>query len=457
MNLNLLEITNWADGSRYVSEGEKSQEWAQVWVSRASTDSRTITAGELFVPLPGAAFDGHGFIDQAAARGAVASLWQKDRKPYPKHIPIILVDDPLTALQKLAKRYRQSLKLKVVAVTGSNGKTTTKDLIASVLSTSYKVYKTQGNFNSHIGLPITLLQMDENTEIAVLEMGMRGLGEIAFLSEIAQPDLCVITNIGEAHLERLGSRENIAQAKLEILSGMRSGGVLIYPGDEPLLSRDYPCRTVTFGKGSENDISLRHMQWSENHTVSFTARPGEIQFRLPLVGEHNVINALAAIAVGRQLGLTDEKISDGLMKTTISGMRIEFVNSYQGMTIINDAYNASPASVKAAIRLLQEMPGFEMKIAVLGDMLELGEQEKTLHEEVGNFIDPEQIDYVLATGRLGRSLIDGARLHFPEERAIWLENKAEMIEWLRSMASPTTVALIKASRGMKLEELLAGL
>jgi UDP-N-acetylmuramoyl-tripeptide--D-alanyl-D-alanine ligase len=457
MNLSLLEIINMVDGSRYVSEGSPSKEWIHLRVSSASTDSRSISEGELFVPISGETFDGHDFVEQVASRGAAASLWRIDRKPYPDYLPIILVDDPLLALQRLAKRYRESLPLKVVAVTGSNGKTTTKDLISSVLSTTYKVHKTQGNFNTHIGLPLTLLQMDVDTEIAVLEMGMRGLGEIALLSDIAQPDLCVITNIGEAHLERLGNRENIAQAKLEVIAGMHSDGILIYPGDEPLLKKNYPYSTITFGKGQDNDLALDRINWNDNLSLSFTVKPGYTEFRFRWVGEHNVINALAAIAVARQLGVTDEQIALGLAEAEIAGMRIEIITGYQGMTIVNDAYNASPTSVKAAIQLLQEMPGFETKIAVLGDMLELGEQEITFHKEIGSFIDPEQVDYVIATGLLGRSMIDGARQHFPEDRAVWMETKGELIEWIRSVASPTTVTLIKASRGMKLEEIIAGL
>jgi UDP-N-acetylmuramoyl-tripeptide--D-alanyl-D-alanine ligase len=454
MKLSILQVTQMVDGHRYVREGYHSDGQHHTIITGVSIDSRKVTGDELFVPISGERFDGHDFINQAIERGVAACLWQKDRTPYPNDISVILVDDTLKALQRLAKRYREKLGTRIVSVTGSNGKTTTKDLIYSVLSTQYCVHKTQGNLNNHIGLPLTLLQMDEHTEVAVVEMGMRGLGEISLLSTIAQPDIAVITNIGESHLELLGSRENIARAKLEITDGLTNEGTLIYLGDEPLLNQSYPFPTLTYGKNEGNDLTLHNVEWNGHTGLKFTVQPGKIGFQLPLLGEHNVINGLAAIAVGRKMGLKDSEIAKGLSEASISGMRIEVTKGYNEMTLLNDSYNASPTSVKAALRLLEQLPDFEIKIAVLGDMLELGDQEQMFHKEVGLYINPEKIDFVVTTGSRGRWIAEGARRRFPEDRVFWMETKEEIINWLKPRATTSSITLVKGSRGMKMEEII---
>lgn len=448
----LIEVAQMAGGSRLVSEGGQQRNRNPL-IHGVSIDSRTIGRGELFVPIHGARVDGHDFIEQVKQQGAAASFWKKDRKPYPAGIDLILVDDTLRALQQLATAYRKQLQIKVVGVTGSNGKTTTKDLIHSVLSKQYSVYKTKGNMNTDIGMPLTLLRMEETTEVVVLEMGMRGLGEIELLSKLALPDIAVITNIGESHLETLKTRENIAKAKLEILSGLSPNGVFIYNGDEPLLQRNYNVTTIRYGIGQDNDLVLKDLAWNGRDGMTFGIEPGDSRFQVPLLGEHNVLNAMASIAVGRTLGMNDPSIAQGLSEAKISEMRIEVLQGRSGITLLNDCYNASPSSMKASIRLLEEMPDVGKKILILGDMLELGEQERQLHEEVGTSINPDKVDYVIATGSLGKWIILGALRRFPEERAIWMETKQEVLDWMESFAEPDCVALIKASRGMAMEEI----
>jgi UDP-N-acetylmuramoyl-tripeptide--D-alanyl-D-alanine ligase len=457
MKLNLLQITRMVDGHRYVREGDSPTIEDRMIVTGVSTDSRAVTNLELFVPIVGERFDGHDFVGQVIERGAAACLWQKDRKPYPSGIPLILVDDTLKALQQLAKKYREKLGVPIVAVTGSNGKTTTKDLIYSVLSSEFCTHKTHGNLNNHIGLPLTLLQMEEGTEIAVVEMGMSNLGEISLLSQIAQPNIAVITNIGESHLLHLGSRENIARAKLEITEGLSKDGTLIYLGDEPLLKHNFPFANISYGKNEDNKLTLQDVEWNGLNGLKFKVHPGKIGFQIPLLGEHNVINGLAAIAVARTIGMEDSQIAIGLSQAKITGMRIEVTKGLNGMTLLNDSYNASPTSVKAALRLLEQLPDFETKIAALGDMLDLGDRERFFHEEIGRFIDPGKIAFVVATGPRGRWITEGALEHFPKHRVLWFETHREVADWIKSIAAPSSVALVKASRGMKMEQIIEAL
>ncbi|WP_313639312.1 UDP-N-acetylmuramoyl-tripeptide--D-alanyl-D-alanine ligase, partial [Paenibacillus sp.] len=320
------------------------------------TDSRKITTGCLFVPLTGDKFDGHHYAAAALAAGAAGTLWQRDKGPAPEGGGVIIVEDTLEALQKLSAAYLNEVAPKVVAVTGSNGKTTTKDIIMALLEMQYKVHKTEGNFNNHIGLPLTILSMAEDTEIAVLEMGMSSRGEIALLASLATPDVAVITNVGESHLLQLGSRKEIARAKLEIVEGLKPGGLLIYNGDEPLLTEvmqestfEAPERMISFrfGLNGDNDDYPTGMM-SHSGGMTFTSSlHKEHAFTLPLPGQHNVVNALAALAVARHFGVTEQNVENGLSKLKLTGMRIEVIRTSFGLTLLNDAYNASPTSMKA--------------------------------------------------------------------------------------------------------------
>lgn len=429
-----------------------------------SKDTRTLAEGSLYVPLIGESFDGHAFADAAFEGGAAAALWQTDRPNPPQGKPLILVDDTLSALQHLAQAYRRQLKVRVVGITGSNGKTTTKDMTGAVLATSFRVHKTAGNYNNHIGLPLTLLELDEDIEIAVLEMGMSGRGEIELLSRLAEPELAVITNIGDAHLLQLGSRTEIARAKTEILAGLQPGGALIYHGDEPLIEEVLPelaqpgrmraehYTKVRFGRGASNDLYPLEIKLDAKGThFSVNTDPG-VPFYIPLLGGHNAVNALAAIAVGKYFGLDAAKMAEGLQSLVVTGMRIEVSCTPSGLTVWNDAYNASPTAMRAALSLLHEATGYSRKFAVLGDMLELGPEEAEFHRDVGRFVNPGVVEAVYLYGQLARHIAEGARERFPAERVRHFEDKEELARALGQAAAARDVVLIKGSRGMRMEQ-----
>lgn len=425
------------------------------------TDSRKIKPGCLFIPLVGDRFDGHDFAGECLASGAGAVLWAKGKGTPPG--PAVLVDDTLEALQRLAKSYLTDCGARVVGITGSNGKTTTKDLVYSLLATTYKVHKTQGNFNNHIGLPLTILSMPEDTEIAVLEMGMSGRHEIELLSKLAEPETAVVTNIGESHLLQLGSRLEIARAKLEIVSGMKPGGLLVYHGDEPLIPqvlaeaetvKPEGLKTATFGLSANNDDYPTGMMFKDQKTLFTSLIGGDTTFELPLPGEHNVVNSLAALAVARHYGVSVAAMREGLSGAELTGMRIETVTGISGITILNDAYNASPTSVKAAIGVLENKRGYRKRIAVLGDMLELGEDEERFHLEIGRFLTPEKVDALFTFGPLSRKIAEGAAEKLEPDVIFAYDDKIELIGKLVPMLHPNDVLLVKASRGMRLEEVV---
>lgn len=437
----------------------------EMMIQGVSTDSRKIQKGNLYIPLAGERFDGHDFVARALADGAGAVLWQRDRGTPPDG-PVILVDDTLAALQSLASSYLGQSSAKVVGITGSNGKTTVKDMVTSLLETRYRVHKTQGNFNNQIGLPLTALAMPEDTEIVVLEMGMSGRYEIELLSSIARPDVAVITNVGEAHLLQLGSREEIARAKMEIISGMKPGGLLVYHGDEPLLHqvlresatlKPEALNTFTFGTGDSNDDYPTGMMFHARGMIFTSRRHAEEGISLPLLGRHNVVNALAALAVARHFGINEEQIRQGLTDLKLTSMRIECIETEHGVTVLNDAYNASPMSVKAALDVLADMKGYRRRIAVLGDMLELGSGERDFHAEIGDYLSPERIDLVYTYGPLSLHMAEAARSRLPEGRVRSFTDKEELIDAVRGEVSEKDVVLVKASRGMKLEDVVEAL
>ena len=437
-----------------------TNEYEDIVIKGVSIDSRTLKAGNLFVPIIGESFDGHQFIKEAIKNGAVAALWKRDVPNPPKNFPLIYVEDTLLALQSLARSYRNQLAVKVVGITGSNGKTTTKDMLASILSTTFNVQKTEGNLNNHLGLPLTILRLAEDTEMAVLEMGMSGRGEIELLSEIARPNATIITNIGESHLQDLGSRDAIAEAKLEIIKGLEENGVLVYNGDEPLLERklqNTTVHTIRFGTATSNDLYPLSIKLEGDGTYFTVNKASSITFFIPVLGKHNVNNALATIAVADLFGVKWENMKNGLQKVKMTTMRMEMVNAKNGLSIINDAYNASPTSMNAAIELISGLKGYEKKLVVLGDMLELGENEVNFHQEIGRQIDPSLVDYVFTFGTLGAQIAEGAKKMFPNHRVKPFSDKRKLIEELANLAGTEDIVLVKASRGMKLEEVVTAL
>ncbi|MCM3126258.1 UDP-N-acetylmuramoyl-tripeptide--D-alanyl-D-alanine ligase [Paenibacillus sp. MER 78] len=424
------------------------------------TDSRMPAEGRLFVPLAGERFDGHEYAAECLAAGAVGIMWQKDHGTPPEG-PVIVVEDTLLALQELSAAYLRESGASVVAITGSNGKTTTKDMVYSLLSTTYKVHKTQGNFNNHIGLPLTILDMPQDTQITVLEMGMSSRHEIERLAEIARPDVAVITNIGEAHLLQLGSREEIARAKLEIVSGLKNDGLLIYNGDdsladrvlaEPTTKKPKEFKRFTFGMNQTNNDFPTGITNHAGGMIFTSVSSGEEAMQIPLIGHHNVVNSLAALAVARHYGVSHDDMRKGLGEVKLTGMRIEVTKGVSGITVLNDAYNASPTAMKAAIDALSGLAGYERKAAVLGDMLELGPREEELHEEIGQYLTPAKLDLVFTYGSLSSNIAKGALLNMPNHAVFAFEDKAALTAHLKATMTPKDVVLVKASRGMKLEE-----
>jgi UDP-N-acetylmuramoyl-tripeptide--D-alanyl-D-alanine ligase len=447
--------------SEMISVKNDITSYADVEITGVSIDSRKIEKGNLFIPFKGENSDGHKYVEDSLKRGAAAALWQSDVPNPPAHLPIIIVEDCLVALQELSREYRKQLSVKVVGITGSNGKTTTKDMTASLLATTYKVQKTEGNYNNHIGLPLTVLGLDEDTEIAVLEMGMSGRGEIEFLTKLASPDAVVITNIGESHLLDLGSREGIAEAKLEILQGLKEGGLAVLHGDEPLLMErinKYKGNVTvqTFGRTDRNDFFPTEITQLEQGN-RFQINKSSENFELPVLGNHNILNALAAMIIARYFDVPFHKMNEGLMKVKLTNMRMELVEGVHGEKIINDAYNASPTSMMAAIELVSNLKGYEKIILVLGDMLELGPQEEQYHQQIGEGLNPDKIDLVFTFGKLAEHIAEGARSSLGKNRVFSFMDKNELIKRLEEHVTNDSLVLVKASRGMKLEEIVTAL
>ncbi len=448
----LAEIAAMVDGQIHDSMKE-------VVVAGVTTDTRKITNANLFVPLQGEKSNGHDHVQQAFEQGASASFWEHNQPNPPEGAALVFVDDSLKALQQLAKAYLNELDTKVIGITGSNGKTTTKDMTASILGTKYRVHKTSGNFNNHIGLPLTVLSAPQDTEMLILEMGMSSRGEISLLSKIGQPDAAIITNIGESHLLDLGSREGIAAAKMEIVEGLKPDGVLIYNGDEPLLINrvtDLEIRKISFGRSLTNDYYPLKIESGQDDMKFTIEKEGQHEFLLPVLGTHNVLNSMAAIAVGREMGVSFDEIAKGLSELKLTNMRMEVTFGAKGEKIINDAYNASPTSMKAAIELVKAMTDATKKILVLGDMLELGPEEAAYHYKMGELIT-EEIDYVLAYGELSANLAEAAKGNHGAERDFHFDDKQALVQKLKELTEPHALVLVKASRGMRLEEVVGAL
>ncbi|ANC07574.1 MULTISPECIES: UDP-N-acetylmuramoyl-tripeptide--D-alanyl-D-alanine ligase [Bacillus cereus group] len=418
-------------------------------------DSKKITKGNLFVPIIRVK-DGHDYVKEAMEKGAAASLWKKSYGDPPKGIPIIFVDDTLLALQKIARYYRKTSNVKVIGITGSNGKTMVKDIISTILSTTYRVHKTKGNLNSQIGLPLTILEMKQDTEFLILEMGMSETGQIRNLAQIAQPDVAIITMIGQSHLETLGSREEIAKAKFEIVDGLNDGGLFLYNGDEPLLSQNINMLGIeskSFGGKYTNDLFPTNVQLDE-YGVHFKLNHSKIQYDVPLHGKHNIFNTIVGIAVGQFYKVPIEKIQEALQQINITQMRFQFVTAKTGFTIINDAWNASPSSMKAAIETLQKLNAYKKKIIVIGDMLELGKKAETYHREIGEMLNEESIQYVFTYGELAKIVAEEARKNYHTGKIKSFDNKAKIAEEVLKVITKKDVVLLKGSRGMALEEIV---
>ncbi|MGE7091340.1 UDP-N-acetylmuramoyl-tripeptide--D-alanyl-D-alanine ligase [Lysinibacillus sp. NPDC048646] len=427
-------------------------------VSGISIDTRTIQQGDLFVPFRGEQANGHKFVVQAFEKGAGASLWQRDEPNPPAGVPLLFVDDPEKALQQMARAYRSEHKAKFIGITGSNGKTSTKDILAGTLAPFFKVQKTIGNFNNQLGLPITILQLDEDTEVAVLEMGMSGFGEIEFLTKLAHPHMTVITNIGEAHMQDLGSRAGIAKAKFEIIQGMQDDGVLFYDGDEPLLQelvvQEGNLNAQAFGLEPGDLLYAENIEATANGSSFTTHGMIEGDFFISILGKHQVKNTLIAMLIAQKLGLNNDQIRESLKKVALTDMRMQQVHGTNGALFINDAYNAAPTSVKAAIQFVATTTIRPEKWLVLGDMLELGSNEQSFHEDLSLDIQVEEISYVCLYGPRMAYLYEVLKEQFDAEHLLYTQDDYAPIIKKLQQANEQSIVLIKGSRGMKLENIL---
>ncbi len=440
-----------------IMTGGRLEASEDIAVSHVSIDTRTLQRGSLFVALKGENADGHDYIEQAIRNGASLIL-AKEGKPIPKGCPAVIVPDTLGALGKLAEEYRKLFKIPVVAVTGSVGKTSTKEMIAAILSARYNVHKSRGNFNNEIGLPLSVLELDEDHDVAVFEMGMRGFGQISLLSRIVKPDIAVITNIGISHIEILGSRQNILKAKLEILDGLSEEGVVILNGDDELLSGLNGLlrfRTLLYGIDENQDVWAYDMTSKGEEGVVFHVRTGksDMELFIPAPGIHNVQNALAGIAVAECLNMSEKEIREGISCYTGEKLRM-CISEKDGVKIIDDTYNAAPSSMKAAIDVLCDISANRRRWAILGDMLELGEWAEEAHKKIGRLVSKLGIEYMVGIGSLAKWYIEGVN-EDPSGRTVTklFSTAAEAKPYIKALIQKGDVLLIKGSRMMKLDVL----
>ena len=446
-------------------------EFLEKEVTSITTDSRKAEQGCLFVAIVGERVDAHKYIPQVMEAGALCSISEKELPG--AAFPYIQVESSLKAVKDIARFYREELGIPVVGITGSVGKTSTKEVIASVLSEKYRTLKTLGNFNNELGLPLTIFRLREEDEIAVLEMGISDFGEMSRLTDIAKPDTCVITNIGTCHLENLGDRDGVLRAKTEIFSGMRAGGSVVLNGDDDKLillraacmtgdekSADI-CRTlhernlhpVFFGLAPDKDLWADEMESHGLKGISCCIHYGDSSFRvnIPMPGRHMVYNALAATAVGRLYHLSDEEIKSGIENLKPLSGRFNMIET-EHYLIVDDCYNANPMSMKASLDILKDAEG--RKVAILGDMGELGENEAALHAEVGHHAAGTDVDLVICTGALSRHMADAIRQDKPSMHVIYEPDRDSLLSHLADYVQEGDTILVKASRFMKFEEVV---
>ncbi|MHB0884296.1 MAG: UDP-N-acetylmuramoyl-tripeptide--D-alanyl-D-alanine ligase [Bacillota bacterium] len=439
---------------------------SEALITGAASDSRRVRPGDLFVAIPGERVDGHTFLGAAAAAGAAAALVSRAVEA-PPGLAVIQVDDTVAALGRLATDYRRRFDLPVVGVTGSVGKTTTKDLLAGVLGRSFETLANEGNLNTEVGLPLTVLELERRHQVGVFEMGMRGRGEITYLAGIARPSIGLITNIGPTHLELLGSIENIARAKAELIEALPADGLAVLNGDDPLcrsVSGLTQARVVYYGAGPDGEVRAEEFETLGEKGVRVLiavsdlagtgAGPTErFEVVVPIPGRHNVGNALAAVAVGRALGMSLTDIAAGLAAPRRSAMRLAVVHA-AGLTIIDDTYNAGPASMRAALGILMEVAGGGRSTAILGNMLELGAAAEAGHEEIGRAVREFGIGRLITVGDLGAVIARAAVADgYDASLVTTCASNAEAVRMARAWLQPGDTVLVKGSRGMKMEEI----
>ncbi len=421
-----------------------------------SIDSRSVAPGQLFFAVKGERLDGHDFVEQALEKGAVAAVVEKEQLGrYARQSGLLSVGDTLAALQTLATAVRKLWGKPLVAVTGSAGKTTTKEAIAHVLATRFRVLKSEGNFNNHFGLPLMLLKLEPEHDVAVIEMGMSHAGEIRALAKIAQPEIGVVTNVAAVHLEFFDSIADIARAKYELIESLPSSGTAVLNADDEYVSqfgRDFKGKVVMYGTRPTADVRAENIESRGSHGVEFDLVIGSVRERatLPLVGGHNVLNAVAAVAVGVERGLKPSEAVAALATLAPADKRGQ-VLQLGNITAINDCYNSNPTALEAMVDALAAMPA-KRRIVVAGEMLELGPAGEELHRKAGQHIAEKKIDNLIGVRGLAQAMVEGAReagvaaefVATPEEAGTWLAREAR----------DGDVVLLKASRGVKLEKAL---
>lgn len=423
-------------------------------ITDVNTDSRVIGEGMLFVALKGVNFDGHDFVSVAEGHDCSAVLVSEDVECKGAKI---LVPDTLKALGDIATYYRSLFSLPFIGITGSVGKTTTKDMISCVLEEKFNVLKTKGNFNNQIGLPLTLFRLSKDNNIGVTEMGMSGFGEIDSLASMVKPETAVFTNIGMSHIEKLGSRENIRKAKFEMLNHAVKGGNVVFCGDDEMLweARDafYGFRAFSYGIcNKECTVTASDIEYGTDFT-KFKLCHGQEEFEvnIPVLGEHNVKNALAAYLVGLCYGVTKEQYIDAISSFVPGNMRQNILD-VNGITVINDCYNASPSSVQAGLKILSQIDKNRRKVAVLGDMLEMGDWASEAHSLVGKYVVESGVSLLVTVGKDSKNIASGAvNAGMESEKIKSFETNDEVISYLDKVVEKGDIVLVKASRGMKLE------
>lgn len=443
MKLTIKEIAQVLGISGIVDERE---------ISSVEFDSRKIEKDGLFIPLPGTR-DGHDFVHAAKENGAIATLWQKERANVPSDLVVLPVEDVTQAFQIIAQYYKQKIAPKTVAITGSNGKTTTKDMTASVLAQKYRTYKTQGNYNNDLGVPYTMLHMPDDTEVLILEMGMDHAGEIHFLSQLGQPDVAAITLIGEAHLENLGSRKNIAKAKMEIVDGLAKEGILFVPADEDLLIdliAPISQKVQTFGLG-QGDLQAEIVNETSESTEF---EINDASFIIPVLGGYNVKNALIAYGIGCYFGLSMEQIKNGLAQVELTKNRTQWLQAKNGAKLLSDVYNANPTAMRLVLESFGRLTLPGRRIAVLADMLELGPDSSAMHASMAEAI-VGFYDFVYLYGGQMQALANRlTELNVPHAYFIPAQRQA-FLEQVQKEIQPTDSVILKGSNGMQLSELVA--
>ena len=452
MKLDLYEIAEVLSAKNDVTQFEN------VALRNAEFDSRLIESGDLFVPLKGGR-DGHDFIPTAFAQGAAATL---SEHPVAEGA-YILVDDVLTAFQRLAQYYLEKMQVDVLAVTGSNGKTTTKDMLAQLLATSYKTYKTQGNYNNEIGLPYTVLHMPEDTEKLVLEMGQDHLGDIHLLSELAKPKTAIVTLVGEAHLEFFGSRTEIAQGKMQIADGLKKDGLLIVPADK-IVNEFLPadCKLVRFGPGA--DIFLTRLE-ERKDSLSFECNFLEQRIDLPVTGKYNATNAMIAAYAALQEGVSEAAIAQAFSELELTRNRTEWKKASNGADILSDVYNANPTAMRLILETFSTIPANPggRKLAVLADMKELGADSKSMHGSMITSLNPEIVTDLFLYGQDMEALYDYAKEIYPPGRVHYFIKNDEKDQFeqltkaVREKLTPADQILLKGSNSMNLAKLVEDL